>query len=199
MLLGERNVWHKLSTCLWRSPFGLSNMQDLSTIYADLEDFFVRRLHLKKASPSMLIKEVKRMAEEAQPRVDEIRTRLVNIGMMLTKVTVDEAITQALASLKEVKFLPMRQTSGPSILAGINDDYAIPDHERYYNAFAGHGVLLDFELDDMQTMNSVFMRLGLSHRYLSQLIKEVSTIGDDVQGDEGLTLQLQMKAYALYW
>jgi hypothetical protein len=51
----------------------------------------------------------------------------------------------------------------------------------------------------MQTMNSVFMRLGLSHRYLSQLIKEVSTIGDDVQGDEGLTLQLQMKAYALYW
>jgi hypothetical protein len=174
-------------------------MQDLSTIYADLEDFFVRRLHVKKASPSMLIKEVKRMAEEVQPRVYEIRTRLVNIGMMLTKVTVDEAITQALASLKEVKFLPMRQISGPSILAGINDDYAIPDHERYSNAFAGYGVLLDFELDDMQTMNSVFMRLGLSHRYLSQLIKEVSTIGDDVQGDEGLTLQLQMKAYALYW
>lgn len=198
-MLGENGVWHPLSTCLWRSSFALAGFQDLSTIYGDLEDFFVRRLRVKKASPSMLINEVKRMAGESPPRIKDIRTRLIEIGMMLAKGTVDDSITRALASLKEVKFLPKQLSRGTAELVGVIDDFAISDHQRYRDALSGHDILLDFQVDEVQILHSMFRYLGVTHRYLSTTVEEVSTVGDDSNEDEPLSRQLQTKAYALYW
>jgi hypothetical protein len=199
MVLGDNYTWHELSTCLWRSSFALANFQDLSLIYGDLESFFVRRLRVKKASPSMLIKEVGRMAEERLPQIAELRTRLVDIGMMLTKIPVDDSIAQALTSLKEVKFLPKRVSAGASTLVAVTDDFAIADHERYCAAFAEHDVLLDFQLDEVSMLHPMFQRLGISHRYLSNVVEEISTVGEDSHVDEILSQQLVAKAYALYW
>jgi hypothetical protein len=199
MTLGDNHTWHALSTCLWRSSFALANYQDLSSIYGELESFFVRRLGVRKASPGMLIKEVRRMAEERQPRIAEIRTRLVDIGMMLTKTPFDDSIAQALASLKEVKFMPKRASAGASTLVAVTDDFAIADHERYRAAFAEHNVLLDFQLDEVSMLHTMFQRLGISHRYLSNVVEEVSTVGEDSHVDKILSQQLVAKAYALYW
>ncbi|KAH7070360.1 hypothetical protein BKA63DRAFT_605622 [Paraphoma chrysanthemicola] len=198
LVFGENGCWHTLRTCLWRSPFGLEGFQDLSTIYPDLERFFVRKLGVKKASPSMLINEVKRMAEESEPRIGEIRTRLLEIGMMLNKTPVESSISRALDNLKEVKFLPKKQSQQPPVLVGVADDFAISDHARYGETLTSYDVLLDFQLHETQIMHTMFTHLGLTHRYLSAMVKEVSAVGELTLVDDQLSRELQLKAYGLY-
>jgi hypothetical protein len=84
--LGEDNIWHKLDTCVWKSPFPLVDYQDLQNIYSDLEDFFTKRMKIKKVRPTLLINEVKQMAEQNEPRIDDIRLRLIDIEEALNSL-----------------------------------------------------------------------------------------------------------------
>lgn len=199
LVLGDDGTWYTLSKCLWGSPFALSGFQDLSTLYVGLEDFFVRRLKVKKATLSMLIAEVKRMAKATRPEIEQIRTRLIEIGMMLARTSIDESVSKALDSLKATKFLPQKLEDGTVTLVGIEDDFAIADHKRYSDAFASSHTLLDFEVHETQSLHSVFKYMGLTHRYLSSMVEEVSEIGENCVENEALSQQLQVKAYALFW
>lgn len=192
-------MWHKLSTCLWSTPFPLAGFQDLSKIYPDLEDFFVRRLRVKKASTSMLINDVKRMSEQASPKIDDIRARLIEIGMMVSKGSMDGNIRKALDKLKDVKFLPKQEDATTNVLVGVMDTFAIPDHPRYCDAFVEHYVMLDFSVEEVHILHRIFQYLSLTPRYLSTMVREVSIVEDDAGEDESLSQQLQTKAYALYW
>lgn len=147
----------------------------------------------------MLINEVKRMATEAQPQVSEIRTRLIEIGIMITKTSIDASVSRALDALKEVKFLPKKLVNGTSVLVQVTDEFAISDHLRYGDALAGQDVLLDFQVSEVQALHVLFSHLGISVRYLSTTVREVSRVGDDAVEDEELSQELQAKAYALYW
>ncbi|KAH9866598.1 hypothetical protein J1614_008290 [Plenodomus biglobosus] len=198
LVLGENGNWHALRTCLWKSPFALAGFQDLATMYPNLEKLFVRRLGVKKASPSMLINEVKRMAEESEPRVEDIRARLVEIGTMLTKIPINDSVSRALANLQTVAFLPKKQSGNPSMLVGVEAEFVISDHARYGEAFAVADVLLDFQIHEAQIMHTMFRHLKLTHRYLSTEVKEVSVVGDGATEDEELSKQLRSKAYGLY-
>lgn len=198
-MLGEDGSWHTRHTCLWSSAFPLAGFQDLSNIYPELESFFVSRLDIKKASSGMLIEEVHRMAGKPQPQISDIRLRLIEIGMMLARSSIDSSVARALDSLKDVKFLPKKSSDGTSTLVNVTNDFAIADHRRYGDALAGHGVLLDFQVDEVQILHVVFQHLGLTHRYLSTKVKEVSRVDADSSENETLSHQLQAKAYALYW
>lgn len=199
LVLGENGTWHTLGNCLWKSPFPLAGYQDLHTIYPDLKDFFTKRMKIKKVSPTMLISEVKQMAEQNEPRIDDIRHRLIEIGMILAKNDMDSDIERALNTLKEVDFLPKRLADGILMLVGVKDDFAILDHTRYGKALASHGIALDFNIDETQILDVMFQHLGLTPRYLSVAVAEESSVGDEVHIVEALTRQLQNKSYALYW
>ena len=84
-------------------------------------------------------------------------------------------------------------------LVGIEDDFAIADHNLYSDAFASSHTLLDFEVHETQSLHSVFKYMGLTHRYLSSMVEEVSEIGENCVENEALSQQLQVKAYALFW
>ncbi|KAH6212673.1 hypothetical protein HBI42_148920 [Parastagonospora nodorum] len=198
MILGEGGTWHTLETCVWHSPFALSDFQDLSPLYNSLEEFFVKRLNVKKASPSLLINEVKRMAETPSPCVHDIRTRLIEIGMMLARTSINGSVSKALMSLKDTKFLPKKMNDGVSALVGKTDDFAIADHRRYCDALADQDVLLDFDVHEVQILHVVFEHMGLTQRYLSAMVREVSMVGETLLKDEQLSQQLHAKAYALY-
>jgi hypothetical protein len=159
----------------------------------------VQRLGVKKASPSMLINEIKRMAEESVPPVSQIRTRLVEIGMMLARGSVDCNVSKALATLKEVAFLPKKMSGGTMVLVRAADEFAISDHQRYADALADCDVLLDFGVNEVQILHVLFQHVGVTNRYLSTVVKEISTVRPNVTEDAGLSGQLRAKAYALYW
>ncbi|USP74759.1 hypothetical protein yc1106_02033 [Curvularia clavata] len=198
LVLGDNGMWYTLSNCLWGSPFALSGMQDLLTIYAEMENLFVRRLKVKRASLSMLITEVKTMTEARQPHVENIKTRLIEIGKTLARNEMDSSVSKALSKLKEVKFLPKILDDGTSVLLGAEEDFAVSDHQRYGDAFASSNALLDFRVHEVQSLHHVFKHMDLTHRYLSSLVKEVSEVGENCIENAVLSRQLQGRAYALY-
>lgn len=197
--MGVNDVWHKLDTCVWQSPFRLSGKEDLSLVYPDLEDVFVKRFKVKKVKSHMLINEISKMVEKDAPDYTEVKERLLRIGMILAKSFLDQAAKDALEKLALMKFLPMRLSDGSAVLVDKLAVYAIADHARYANAWAGKGILLDFTVEEVQILNVMFNYLALGHRYLSTLVTERSAVGEEMQEDTGLSQQLQNEAYALYW
>lgn len=197
--MGNSQDWHTLHSCLWGTPFSLANFVDLSIIYPNLESFFVARLGVTNANPAMLVNEIRRMARGSEPRIDEIRLRLVDVGKMVAKSGIDESVRRALVALKEISFLPKKTADETLVLVGVNDDFGILDHKRYGEAFAEHSVLLDFTLEQTQILDKVFGFLGLKEHYLSNIVREESTVGEDAVVSDILSQQLQDKAYPLYW
>lgn len=195
-------TWHTIQTCLWNSPFSLSGYEDLSTTYPSLKPFFVNRLKVKNATPAMLIKELCTLAKDAQSqpqKIPDIRERLIHIGDILAKSKINEPIMSALEKLRETKFLPRRTTDGELQLLSVADEFAILDHERYGIAFAEKSILLDFELHEVQILDTVFQHMRLTPRYLSVAVNELSTVGEDPMESVDLTHSLQQKAYWFYW
>jgi hypothetical protein len=197
--MGADGRWHTLRSCLWNSPFSLAEYEDLASIYPDLKSFFVTQLRVKNADPAMLVNELARMAGHTEPRTADIRQRLIEVGRIIAKGNIDDNLSAALERLRTTKFLPKQTSSGDIVLVGVEDDFAILDHERFGTAFHDEDVLLDFSLEDVQILDTVFRFMKVTHRYLSNAVDEVSTVGEDAVRNETLERALQAKAYALYW
>lgn len=164
-MLDEKGEWHSLDTCFWNSPSPLEGYVDLQATYPGLEKFFIKRMKTKKVSPAMLIGELKRMAEQKAPQVEDIRLRLIGIASLLIQSNIDFNIERALEELRTVRFLPKRQEDSKIVLIGMGDDFAISDHVRYGKALADRSILLDFDIYETQILHVVFQRLGLTSRY----------------------------------
>jgi hypothetical protein len=201
-ILGTNNKWYKASDCVWQAPFVLSGCHDVSTTYPHLEEFFVGKLGIKKVTPGMLIGEINKMVNKKTPKYDEVRKRLIEVGMVLAKSDLDKEAKHALQSLSKAKFLPQRHANGSEALLGISAKYVIADHPRYHSAFSEDGIIdifLDFTVEEVQIMNVMFEHLDIQKYYLSSLVVEKSNIEGDVEEDSSLSERLQDKAYALYW
>jgi hypothetical protein len=199
LVLGADGHWHKLRSCLWDSPFPLANYEDLSSAYPTLRSFFVTQLKVKNANPAMLISELSRMASDSRPCIADVRQRLIDVGKILAKSSIDESVSDALEALCRVKFLPKKVADGGIALVGVDDDFAILDHQRFGTKFADKYILLDFALDEVQILDTLFRCMRLRHRYLSVAVNEVSVVGEDALQNERLEQAFQTKAYALYW
>jgi hypothetical protein len=199
LVLGSDNTWHTLDTCIWQSPFLLSGYQDLSLIYPELESFFTNHLKVRKATPSMLVKEISQMAAKSEPDIDKVRRRLVEVGLIVARGTIDKATEDALDELKKLNFLPQELSDGSTGLLAVGDEFAIPDHVRYSKAFIEHDVLLNFTVEEVQMLSTIFHYLKLEGSYLSVMVTEESTVGGDAHIDNVLSQEVQDKAYALYW
>jgi hypothetical protein len=199
MVVGGKTSYSQLTKCLWNSPFTLTGHHDLAKIYPTLENLFTKHLMVKTITPRMLVNEIVRMATVKKPKIRNIKERLIGVGLMFAKAGISEEDESALEALSKVKFLPKKVADGTSVLVAITDEFAIPDHQRYYDALEAHNVLLDFEVADVQILHVLFETLGLEDRYLSMAVKEISTTGIDCIQDSTLSRQLREKAYALYW
>jgi hypothetical protein len=191
--------WHALATCYWTSPSPLEGHIDLQAIYPDLEDFFTKKLRVKKASPVALIREIKKTAEQRHPKIEALHSLLINTGRTIATGKIDADATKALGDLHQVKFLPKRLRDGSVVLVDTSEDFAVPDHVRYGKAFADHEVLLDFDYYETQIIHAMLRSLGLEKRYLSLGVTEQSSIVNEGSQDHVLSRILRNRAYALYW
>ena len=191
--------WFASSSCLWASPFSISEFKVIGTLYPDLERFFVKELHVKTASVSMLVRELTSLAKKQHPPVGKMRQMLIDIGTTVARNGVDDKLSKALEGLKKVQFLSIKALSNTSAFAGIDDDFVIPDHARFETAFQGHLPVLDLSLDESQILDSLFRHLGLVDRYLSSAVKEASVVNEAALEDRALSQRLRARAYALFW
>lgn len=147
----------------------------------------------------MLVNELRGMAIEREPRIEDIRRQLIHVGGIIARSGIDEPLSRALNDLMGVPFLPKRTVDGTLELVSVQDDFAILDHDRFGAAFADHYVLLNFERNDVQILDTMFKYMSLTRRYLSVSVKERSTVSEDAVPSEALGQSLQAKAYALFW
>ena len=159
----------------------------------------MKKLGIKTANASMLVGQLTRLAKEQAPPIERMRQMLIEIGTMIARGRVDEKLPKALEGLRKVKFLPIKVLGSLPTIAGIDDDFAIPDHPRFGRAFQGHLVMLDLSLDESHILDSLFRHLGLVDRYLSNAVKETSVVGEGALESRALSQELRAKAYALFW
>jgi hypothetical protein len=194
--LGE---WHTLATCYWTSPSPLKGHIDLQAIYPDLEDFFTKKLRVKKASPVALLREIKKTAEQRHPKIEALRSLLINTGRIITTGKIEADARKALEDLHQVKFLPKRLRDGSVILVYTSEEFAVLDCVRYGKAFADHEILLDFDIHETQILHAMLRSLGLEQRYLSVGVTEQSSVVNEGSPNHIMSRILRNRAYGLYW
>lgn len=190
--------WYKSSQCVWESPCSLSDYVQLSTLYPELEAFFVDSLKIQSATPVMLVKSLIAIAEGDNPEPDEIGKRLLTLGRIAQIENLDQEFSESLDLLREVDFLPVKSPR-KHYLMSVNGIFAISDHDRFGREFADEVTLLDFTPDQAAILDPIFQYLNLADRYLTKAVTEVSKVGLDLEESTSLSHLLQTKAYALYW
>ena len=191
--------WHTLATCYWTSPSPLEGHIDLQAIYPGLEDFFTKKLRVKKATPVALIREIKKTADQRHPKIEALRSLLINTGKIIGTGKIDDDARKALEDLHQVKFLPKRLRDGSVILVDTSEDFAVLDHVRYGKAFADHEILLDFDYYETQIIHAMLRSLGLEQRCLSLGVTEQSSVVHEDSQNHVLSRVLRNRAYAFYW
>lgn len=191
--------WHTLATCYWTSPSPLEGHIDLQAIYPDLEDFFTKKLRVKKVSPVALIREIRKTAEQRHPKIEAFRSLLINTGRIIATGKIDADARKALEDLHQVKFLPKRLRDDSVVLVDTSEDFAVPDHVRYGKAFADHEILLDFDIHETQILHAMLHSLGLEQRYLSLGVTEQSSVVNEGSPNKIMSRILRNRAYGLYW
>ena len=199
LIFDKVGKWHTLATCYWTSPSPLEGHVDLQAIYPDLEDFFTKKLGVKKASPVALIREIKKTADQRHPKIEALRSLLINTGKIIGTGKIDDDARKALEDLHQVKFLPKRLRDGSVILVDTSEDFAVLDHVRYGKAFADHEILLDFDYYETQIIHAMLRSLGLEQRCLSLGVTEQSSVVHEGSQNHILSHILRNRAYALYW
>lgn len=167
---------HALSTCYWNSVSPLEGHLNLELVYPNLKEFFTEKLGVKTLRPINLVRDIVEMAKQQIPNIPALRSLLIDAGRVLTTEDIDSDTLEALDDLRKLKFLPKRSRDGKVGLVGISDSFAIQDHVRYSKAFAGYGILLDFDVSETQIMHPLFRLLQLDSRYLSNSVVEQSSI-----------------------
>ena len=199
LVFDKMGEWHTLATCYWTSPSPLEGHIDLQAIYPDLEEFFTKKLIVKKASPVALLREITKTAEQRHPKIEALRSLLINTGRIIATGKIDADVRKALEDLHHVKFLPKRLRDGSVILVDTSEDFAVLDHLRYGKAFADHEILLDFDIHETQILHTMLCSLGLEQRYLSLGVTEQSNVVDEGSLNHIMSRILRNRAYALYW
>ncbi|OCL08177.1 hypothetical protein AOQ84DRAFT_407370 [Glonium stellatum] len=190
--------WRTSSSCLWVSPPPTPGYEAIWRLYPSLGPFFVNGLRIKTASISMLVTELAKLVKEEFPPMKQVRELVMQMGMLISLHGFDANVGEAMKDLQKLKFLPMKLPNNSLVLKGIDDDFAILDHARFGNALKLRSVVLDFSLEESQALDALFRALGLVDRYLSNAVKEISTIGDGAVENPVLTKEMKEKAYALY-
>ncbi|OCK75451.1 hypothetical protein K432DRAFT_429408 [Lepidopterella palustris CBS 459.81] len=191
--------WSAPSSCYWESPNPLVEYQGLNSLYPNLKSLFVEGLGVQIASADFFVEELIKLVEEPSPWVQRIRGIILEIGLRITKTTVDERLADSLQALRKVKFFPIKSQGNASVLLkGLDDDFAIPNHDRFNKAFQGESILLDFSLRETQILHPLFEYFGLLDKCLSVAVKEQSEVPEGAMEDQALSQKLRAKAYALY-
>ena len=148
----------------------------------------------------MVIDELaQRMAATELPATEEVKKIVKEISRMLRTETPSDKLRRNLQRLKKVKFLPIRTKLERVKFEGTSADFVIVDHERYGEAYRPVAACLDFSLDEVQILYPLIASLRLNGRYLSQKVTERSEIIGKPTKNHDLTVELQSRAYSLYW
>lgn len=182
--------WYRASDCLWSSETAIRGKVTLDESYEELKDFFVHRLGVKSLTLQMVYDELKQSPNNS-PEDVKVAIRSLNEFLQAEAVYLDPE------PIRKAKVFPIRYPNGTVSLGSIDVGFAIGDRDKLKTAFEDRISLLDFDLEDIRRLKPFFCWLGLQNRYLSNCVKEETSISTD-RGRPILSGKRFLKAKAYY-
>ncbi|KIX09215.1 uncharacterized protein Z518_00294 [Rhinocladiella mackenziei CBS 650.93] len=194
-LIYARGKWWKPSECLWNCRIEISGRVPLEQTYPKLKNFFVDKMKVMPMSINVLVQELSKITNKADPDFDEHKRIMLEIGQLLAANPATEVNGEYLDRLKKTAFLPVRTPDGMR-LSSLTENFCINDHKRYGDAFRNKTGMLDFDYEDLTSLHPFFELLKIEHRYLSSLVSAQTTVGSfSPSGD--LKRHIRDRAYAM--
>lgn len=169
---GETINWLKVSECIWSTATKIRGMVGLNDTYGKLKDFFVKYLGVKLLDTRMLINKLKEQGKSQSPDIKDIKRTITMLSDMLPSAKVKHDPKPTLDSC----IFPVKYPDGIVKLHSCNTDFAIADRKHLYAHFSGSAKILDFAPDEIHRLEPFLSWAGLENRYLSNTVKEISTL-----------------------
>ncbi|OHF03687.1 hypothetical protein CORC01_01006 [Colletotrichum orchidophilum] len=175
---GEMSGWCTTAECLWSSGAKIHGRTTLSSIYEDLEDFFVEKLGVQRLTLTMACDELLKKGHGGpSDTVAKVKETISAINTLLQSTT---SYPDPGPLLKSAIF-PIEYPTGKVLLETASTQFVIRDRKPLAEMFASKVKFLDFTLDEVHELGNYFSWLGLDSRYISSSVKEISTVAGDSQ------------------
>ncbi|KAK5625070.1 hypothetical protein RRF57_000786 [Xylaria bambusicola] len=172
----DSGSWYTVSQCIWSTAVHIQGRVPLKELYPDLEEFFTDLLGVSRLTLEMAYEDLKvKGNSNPEPPIQEVKDTIFAFNALLQSSSTSTPRLDPTELLKS-KIFPIRYPQRSVKLKVGSTDFAIVDRELYYEAFASQIKLLDFNLDETRRLDPFINWLGLSRRYLSVAVKEISTI-----------------------
>jgi hypothetical protein len=192
----KSSPWYPLSKCVWKAPKCLKSRIPLSNHYPDLIELFCTVLNVKDATPSIVIDELLEITK-SYPSAERnaIRHSKSLLYQLAAYTKSGLTIDGNYLSLLTTKACWPCLSNGNPCFRSSSQAYA-NDRQIVYEIFSDRVVMLDFSLEQTQSLMPLLKVLGF-RRYLSKAKVEAG-LSEEGNRDEVLTCDLRKRAYALY-
>ncbi|KAF7558422.1 hypothetical protein G7046_g5742 [Stylonectria norvegica] len=166
--------WYTVDQCLWSSATQIRGRVMLNDLYPDLEEFFVNFLGVQPLTLDMVYDElIGKGVREPAPSISDVKKDIWAINALLQT---SEKPPDAERILKS-RIFPVCYPNGRTTLQTARTQFAVLDRKPLGDIFAAQAKFLDFTLDEVRRLKWFLKWLGLDGRYLSVVVKEISTVG----------------------
>ncbi|KAF4446688.1 hypothetical protein F53441_9730 [Fusarium austroafricanum] len=182
---GDNSTWRESSKCAWSEAKEQVIDNNLSDLYKDLKDFFLKKLGVKQSAYDKLLHLDSESVQECKASilslVDDVHREQVFFPEKL---------------IPKGNFLPVRHPNGTVSLCSVDSEFAIGDRDKLATRLEGDIKILDFGLAEVRRLWPLISWLFIEDRCLSRRVKEwtrASTDSGCLMPEWGL--DLRRKAY----
>lgn len=185
--------WHKTSQCVWSSAATLRGRISLNDDYEDLEELFVDFLGVRRVDLQMAVDELKEVGNSDTASLEQLRESIWTVNSLLPT----ESTLPSSKNIVRNRIFPIRNAGGSVMRGSIATSFFVVDREQLGELFAPKVKLLDFTLEDVVRLRAFFDWTGLDNRYLSNCVKETTSVSRESVPVLDPNRQVRNRAHAI--
>ncbi|EAW19928.1 uncharacterized protein NFIA_095480 [Aspergillus fischeri NRRL 181] len=189
----DEKTWYRPSECLWSTMTDIKGMIALNDAYEALDEFFTELIGVRTLTLQMVHD---KLVEQGSGKLsaEEVKQTIWLLNSYMQNENDLPSPSQVLRS----KVFPVRYPTGSVELCSSAVDFAIADRKHLLDYFSNKAKFLDFDVNEIARLEPFLQWTGLDRRYLSSLIKEISTVrGDSYKSLTSSDRNIARKAYGL--
>ncbi|KAF4212811.1 hypothetical protein CNMCM5878_000675 [Aspergillus fumigatiaffinis] len=189
----DEKTWYSPSECLWSTVTDIKGMIALNDAYEDLDGFFTELIGVRTLTLQMVHD---KLVEQGSRKLsaEEVKQTI----WLLNSYMQNENDLPSPRQVLRAKVFPVRYPTGSVELCSSAVDFAIADRKHLLDYFSNKAKFLDFNVNEIARLEPFLLWTGLDRRYLSSLIKEISTVrGDSYKSLTSSDRNIARKAYGL--
>ncbi|GFF57726.1 hypothetical protein IFM61392_07789 [Aspergillus lentulus] len=189
----DKKTWYIPSECLWSTVTDIKGMIALNDAYEDLDGFFTELIGVRTLTLQMVYDKLVEQGS-GKSSAEEVKRTIWLLNSYMQNENDLPSPSQAL----KAKVFPVRYPTGSVELCSSAVDFAIADRKHLLDFFSNKAKFLDFNVNEIARLEPFLQWTGLDRRYLSSLIKEISTVrGDSHKSLTSSDRNIARKAYGL--